>query len=188
MNKLIVHPTDMAQWLALIHEAQQHSCIQLHEELESYLVFLLMKYTGQPSMVSSVLGLEFLESSNCDGITRQQRMKDIGDKCLLFSGLFPERAKRRRVQLKYFIQLGQSAYSYVSCEEQDDTSQLYSELAIKFPTLREVIAAVRIHEQPQAQDLSQQFDLAKKHGPLTNVSESRELSLPSSDFNSSSKH
>ena len=39
MNTLILHPTDMSQWHALVYEAQANTQIILPENSESYLVF-----------------------------------------------------------------------------------------------------------------------------------------------------
>ncbi len=54
-NKLIVHPTDLAQWHALINEAQAMRSLQLAEDLESYVVFLLMRFTSRPEIASTIL-------------------------------------------------------------------------------------------------------------------------------------
>ena len=43
-ESLILHPTPMALWYSLICEAQKEVSVQLKTELESYLVFLLMRF------------------------------------------------------------------------------------------------------------------------------------------------
>src|SRR5437899_10481277 len=110
MSRLIIQPTEIAQWQELIKEAENSSQLVLNEELESYLVFLLIRFTGQPQLAKSVLALEFLENSRCLGQKQQEELRNVGDKCLLISGLFPGRAQRRRVKISYFVQLGQNAY------------------------------------------------------------------------------
>lgn len=42
--------------------------------------------------------------------SRSERLKDIGDHCLLFAGLFPQHAERRQVRLGHMVELGQNAY------------------------------------------------------------------------------
>ena len=50
MNKLILHPTDISQWHALVNEAQAATRLILNENTESYLVFLLMRFSqGSPA-------------------------------------------------------------------------------------------------------------------------------------------
>lgn len=160
MKKIMIHPTDTAQWLALLTEAQQSSSIQLHEEIESYLVFMLMRFMGQPDVANSVLGLEFLESANISGVKAQHQLRDVGDKCLLLSGLFPGRAERRQVKLSYFIQLGQSAYSTISYRSDDPESDLFSELSNRFVHMRDVLYALRVLSPDQpSMSLWQALDL-----------------------------
>src|SRR3990167_10994247 len=107
MARLILGPTSMAQWQKLILEAEQACAVNLDEHVESYLVFLLMRFIEKPEMVTSVLGLEFLEGTQDLSRAREEKLRDVGDKCLLFSGLFPGRAERRCVKVSYFVQLGQ---------------------------------------------------------------------------------
>ncbi|MGD9592818.1 MAG: hypothetical protein AB7V32_09890 [Candidatus Berkiella sp.] len=141
MPTLILHPTSTAQWHALLGEAQQASSIYLKEDLESYLVFLLMRFTGEPSVASSVVGLEFLRSYQQETLPFYQ-LKDVGDKCLLLAGLFPGRAIKRRVKLSYFVKLGQMAYSTIS-QSLSSQEELFIKLCIEFPKLMDVLGAMR---------------------------------------------
>ena len=100
----------MAQWQKLILEAEQACAVNLNEETESYLVFLLMRFIEKPQMVSSVLGLEFLEGSQDFSHAREEKLRDVGDKCLLLSGLFPGRAEHRCVDISYFIKFDMNQY------------------------------------------------------------------------------
>ena len=51
MSELYLQPTPVAQWHALVNEAQLGCDVELGEELESYLVFMLMRFsdTREPS-------------------------------------------------------------------------------------------------------------------------------------------
>jgi hypothetical protein len=44
MNTLVLQATPTAQWYTLIGEAEKVCSIQLNADLESYLVFLLMRF------------------------------------------------------------------------------------------------------------------------------------------------
>src|SRR5689334_10421216 len=111
MQSLILHPTATAQWHDLILTAQRTASIHLQEDLECYLVFLLMRFSDNPQLAGSVLGLDFLEAYSK---YRHQQLKEVGDKCLLYAGLFPGRAIKRRVKISYFVKLGQTAYATIS--------------------------------------------------------------------------
>ena len=88
MKSLVLQPTDTAQWHALVAEAQQACRHTLTETLESYLVFMLMRFTGRPDLVARAMALEFLDAQG-EGCQQPDMLRDVGDKCLLFSGFFP---------------------------------------------------------------------------------------------------
>jgi hypothetical protein len=160
MNRILVHPTDTAHWLALVTEAQASSQIELHEEIESYLVFMLMRFMAKPEMATNILGLEFLEGANCLGQQRHEQLRDVGDQCLLVSGLFPGRAETKQVRLSYFIKLGQSAYSIISSSETNHSNDLFGELSDRFVHMRDVLNAIRaLTANKGAMSFWQAFDL-----------------------------
>jgi hypothetical protein len=92
MSTLMLNPTSMAQWHKLVHEAELAIAEHLEEALESYLVFLLMRYTCQPALGTRVVALDFLEGMTTRGRSGQKKLRDVGDCCLLFAGLFRIRA------------------------------------------------------------------------------------------------
>lgn len=143
MSSLLLHPTEMAQWHALLVKAQQDLTIGLNEDLESYLVFLLMRYSQKPQIAKSVLALDFLNSAQNFTKGNSAPLQDVGDKCLLFAGLFPERAKQRRLTVTYFINLGQSAYGTLSNNYFDTNAELFSDLCEEFVLLTNILQATR---------------------------------------------
>ncbi len=153
MDSLILQPTSTAQWHMLVNEAIYASGVHLSEDLESYLVFLLMRYTKKNHLASSVLALEYLESQQNTGKRRQIALRDVGDKCLLFSGLFPGLALNRRVRVSYFVKLGQSAYWVLSDLADNGLSPLYHALCEDFVALMDVLHTFRSFDK-NAQILS----------------------------------
>ncbi len=141
-ESLILYPTDTSQWYALVNEAQAQQFCYLDESLESYLVFLLMRYTNQPQLLSSVLALDFLNSETMLGKQRFVKLRDLGDKSLLFAGLFPGIAQKKQVNINYFIDIGQSAYAMISIED-DSVADLYAGLCHEFKLLQNLLAAMR---------------------------------------------
>jgi len=139
MTKLVTYPTQTAQWQSLVADAQKACAQLLDENLESYLVFLLMRFLEKPEIANSVLGLEFLESLQQPA---HEKLRDVGDKCLLFSGLFPQHAERRRVKISYFVNIGQSAYANLSTLLQENAPGLYSNLSEGFVTMMDVLQSM----------------------------------------------
>ncbi|ASQ44817.1 hypothetical protein [Legionella clemsonensis] len=142
MKQLILHPTEISQWHALVNEAQASTHLVLNETTESYLVFLLMRFSQGPRLIESVIALDFLESMN-NPRRQVELLKDVGDKSLLFCGLFPGIAKKRRVSLEYFSDIGQAAYLTVGELYENQTADLYFQLSEQFLSLQQILRAMR---------------------------------------------
>ena len=108
MAELILEPTPQAQWQALVHEAQSACDRHLDETLENYLVFLLMRFADKPHCTARIMAADYLNSQTLPGEQRADKLRDVGDHCLLFSGLFPQLAERRLVRISYFVNIGRA--------------------------------------------------------------------------------
>lgn len=142
MSALVLEPTITAQWLGLIKEAESSSHLSLQEDLESYLVFLLVRFTQRPELAKSVLAMEYLQGFN-GAAGQSAKLQDVGDKCLLLAGLFPESAERKRVRISYFVELGQGAYSSVAELSKIEMAKLYHALCYDFVNLMDILHAAR---------------------------------------------
>ncbi|WP_367608021.1 hypothetical protein [Legionella sp. W05-934-2] len=143
MESLILHPTDMSQWHALVNEAQQRSQLMLKENTESYLVLMLMRYAQKPRLIESILAIDYFQSLDKPKKIQIDLLQDLGDKSLLFCGLFPGVASRRRVSISYYAKLGRSAYYSISeLVQQDDN--LFYHLGHQFQDLQMVLEHLRI--------------------------------------------
>jgi hypothetical protein len=143
MKKLILHPTDISQWHALVNEAQAATRLILNENTESYLVFLLMRFSQGPKLIESVVALDFLESMHKPRQLQLESLRDVGDKSLLFCGLFPGIAEQRHVSLSYFSDMGQAAYLTAGELQDNQTADLYFQLSAQFSTLQQILQAMR---------------------------------------------
>lgn len=143
MDKLITSSTSTTQWQNLVTEASRICKFSLSEELESYLVFLLMRFVTSPQMAQKVMGVEFLTSINRAGSLRSLALRDVGDQCLLYSGLFPGRARRRLVRVSYYVNLGKAAYASLAESSKYSDSGLFSTLAVRFVNLMDILQAMR---------------------------------------------
>lgn len=148
MDSLVVGPNTLSQWYDLIKEAGKASVIQLPEDVESYLIFLLIHFTNHPEIAKSVLGQEYLEGLERELKMRQMLLKEVGDQCLLMSGLFPSRAQRKRVKISYFVRLGQNAYTTLSQNARKEAVfALYGALSERFVAMMDVLQTMReLHE------------------------------------------
>ncbi len=142
MTGLVVQPTSTAHWHQLVGDAQKSCAVSLDEDMESYLVFLLMRFVACPELAASVLSLAYLEGLATSGRLRVDRLRDVGDRCLLFSGLFPGRARRRRVRVGYFVAIGQGAYAELA-QVAGAHGGLFARLRERFVAMMDVLAAMR---------------------------------------------
>jgi hypothetical protein len=143
MSSLLLQPTTTAHWHALVKDAKSTSHLTLDKELESYLVFLLGRFNQRPDIANCILATEFLASLEKRPINQRDSLREVGDKCLLFAGFFPEQAEKRRVKIKYFIELGQSAYVQVASLSKTRAASLYYALSGGFINLMEILHAIR---------------------------------------------
>jgi hypothetical protein len=143
MSKVILHNNSTAAWQELVVDAQQMRQMELNEELESYLVFMLMRFTEQASVHQQPIALDFLETLHSNGELQKTQLREVGDKCLLFSGLFPGIAERRRVKVSYYVDVGQSAYHLLAGLSNAVACDLFVQLAKRFVPLMDILQTIR---------------------------------------------
>lgn len=137
--KVLSNATPVAIWHEVILEAEGHCGTHLQTELEAYLVFMLVRYMNQPSIVQQIMASHFLEAIHAGYHESELLLQRVGDICLLFSGFFPGIAEKRKVNIPYFIQLGRTAYSTIS-QSNDD---IYHQLDLQFVPVMDVLQAMR---------------------------------------------
>lgn len=135
MIRIISNATSTVLWRNLVRDAARSAKIVLDEELESYLVFTLMRHLRDASMISRLLALDFLDALLLGGRQRERALGETGDRCLLIAGLFPGQAQRRHVSASYFLQLGIAAYRCRAEQARDALAELYGHLASAFTVL-----------------------------------------------------
>ena len=148
MSELVVRTSATAEWLSLVSEAESAAALHLDEEVQSYLVFLLMRFTEKPELAASVLAVEYLQGMRSVGNIGRDQLRSVGDKCLLYSGLFPRRAERRRVKISYFVDLGRSAYQQLSDRMEHNAAVIYHRLAGTFVSLMDILQTMRALGHP----------------------------------------
>ena len=143
MKQLMLEPTATAQWQSLVREAETVCHRHLGVELQSYLVFLLMRFVNRPEFAGTVMATEYLRTTQITGQAHIAGLRNVGDQCLLYSGLFPRRAERKLVRLSYFVELGRSAYDELASALAKQGADMYTQLSAAFVTLMEVLQTMR---------------------------------------------
>jgi hypothetical protein len=143
MTQLILEPTATAQWHALVSEAEVAAAQTLDETLESYLVFLLMRFVARPDLANRALAIDYLRGSAAQGQLQETQLRDVGDLCLLLSGMYPQHAGRRLVRVSYYVELGRGAYGQLAERLRHAGAGVYQQLCQGFVALMDVLQAMR---------------------------------------------
>ena len=130
-------------WQALVHDAGTRAGTPLDEMRESYLVFVLLRYQRDDSLLVRTQALEWLAAQACSGSQRADALRDVGDRCLLIAGLYPGLAERRRVGTDYFIDLGRGAYHEAAEASRNAYAALFEHLARSYRELVRILHCVR---------------------------------------------
>lgn len=143
MTRILTGAAPTALWHELIREAERNGSAPLDDDSESYLVFLLMRHLRDQGLASHVFALDYFEALHQARTQRQQQLRDLGDRCLLIAGLYPQQAQRRLVGLDYFLSLGSQAYAELAAATADALAELYRQLAAGYARLVRVLVEVR---------------------------------------------
>jgi len=140
-----------AQWHKLISDAQLECGIQLELPIESYLVHTLINYTQRPEITARIFAIDYLLAQQEQGQTRNLQLREIADQCLLYAGLFPQHAKRRHVSPSYYVNIGRSAYSDLSNDD-NAWSEVFANLSHHFITLMDTLLAIHHIDSKESDD------------------------------------
>lgn len=157
MSIFQANSTPLGLWHQLVQEAESACAKPLKEDVESYLVFLLMRYTDRPGMAKTACAADFLKAAELHPGGKAEALRDVGDKCLLIAGFFPGLATKRHVRVSYFVMLGQAAYEALAKMKGNN---MYHLLAEQFVNLMDILQAARgqTNKEPLLQPI-QAYDL-----------------------------
>jgi len=153
-KQLILDTSELSQWHTLVHEAELDYGCELGETMQSYLVFTLMRFAKNQQLNSHALAIDYLNSHHLPNSMRSEQLRDIGDQCLLVSGLFPQSAEKRQVGVTYYVDLGRSAYHHISTVTQQGIAELYQQLAESFILLMDLLQTIRQYSMPALQPIA----------------------------------
>ena len=164
MTQLQQHDSPIAQFHQLVVEAEDRTHLHLNEESESYLVFLLMRFSKSPRFAATPVAIDYLQCFESTGRVKIDQLRDVGDKCLLLSGFFPEQAEKRLVTIGYFINLGRTAYHEISTSVGQSVGELYLQLARQFVELMDILQSIRLLDSEKGFDPLLAMDLIQECG------------------------
>ena len=143
MGMIITENSTTELWVKLVQHAGETCQQELDVELESYLVFMLMRHIDDTGLADAVLGPRYLEGMQAQGQSGIQQLQDVADQCLLFSGLYPKRSRRRLVKAHYYVDLGRSAYMQLASRVKQVYAELYENLSRHFVEMMDILQALR---------------------------------------------
>ncbi|MEX1080674.1 MAG: hypothetical protein WD382_11315 [Halofilum sp. (in: g-proteobacteria)] len=163
MPRLKSEPTAIAEWHTLVQSAGADCGTRLDEPLEAYLVFMLMRFSTRTHLGRRAMALDYLAAVQQPG-GRPEHLRDTGDECLIVCGLFPQRARRKRVPFSYFVDLGRGAYGTLADRGAASEVEPFDALAARFITLMEILQAMRPVDHAQSLSPLDAAELAEQTG------------------------
>ncbi|PCI09302.1 MAG: hypothetical protein COB77_00335 [Gammaproteobacteria bacterium] len=162
-KQFILDSSELSQWHTLVLEAEQDYGVHLDEAMQSYLVFTLMRFARNNQLNTQAMALDYLTAHQLPNPLRSEQLRDIGDQCLLVSGLFPQSAAKRQVSVSYYVDLGRAAYQHIGEVTQQSIAELYQQLAESFILLMDLLQTIRQYTMPALQPMAA-FELWTKTG------------------------
>lgn len=153
-KQFILDSSELCQWHTLVQDAEQDYGCHLDESMQSYLVFTLMRFAKNQQLNSQALAIDYLTTHHLHNSLRNEQLRDIGDQCLLVSGLYPQSAEKRQVGVTYYVDLGRSAYHHISTVTQQGIAELYQQLAESFILLMDLLQTIRQYSMPALQPIA----------------------------------
>lgn len=151
----------------VVTDALEAVDLDASEPASWYLVGLLGEFT-KARLTDEPLGMKLAQPGENPG-ERVRNLKQVGDTSLYLAGFFSESLTRSLVDVDYYVGIGQSAYSQLArslgtaARAQRSITEVYEELAAKFPRFVDVLAAVRkrvsMLQLGQAPDIGRLYEM-----------------------------
>ncbi|MBC7690387.1 MAG: hypothetical protein H7222_01345 [Methylotenera sp.] len=166
---LVTQP--QAYFHELVQEALGHHQLKPQPETEMYLVNLLNQFMttdrlyardSEGHLKEEPLAFMVRDALEQDRPEAQRiLLRQVGDVSLYTAGFFQDSLNRKFVDLDYYIDMGGTAYKQVAARAEEQVLRsLYEELAHKFASFVEVLAAVSDRTaQKSEKDLLRMYEL-----------------------------
>ena len=151
MSEQILIGKTVHEWFReMVSDALSHRRLKIQEVTEFYLVNLLAGFlekerlfVEEPDGTLAVepLALILLRALDADRRTRAAQLKRLGDTALFVSGFFGDSLARSRVDVDYYISMGERAYGALA-ESERGLDALYEELSDRFGQFVDLFAEI----------------------------------------------
>jgi hypothetical protein len=125
----------------VVTEALEAVRLEAAEPTEWYLVTLLGDFT-RARLPDEPLALMLAQTDVGPG-ERVRTLKEVGDTSLYVAGFFAESLSRKLVDVEYYAGIGARAYGELANRLGGSLTEVYRELASKFPAFIEVLHEIR---------------------------------------------
>ena len=164
MSQIYPAQTVIEAWHQLLQDAGDRCHLSLDEEMQSYLVYMLMRHTEDVDIADNVMARRYLQGSRASGQQAIEQMRTVGDQCLLYCGFFTERCSRRNVLPRYYMDLGRTAYADLASRMSAGFAHMYEKLAQHFVALIDILLATRLLDPAQSINSALMIELARGCG------------------------
>lgn len=146
--KLTIQPNTTSEWYALVKETQCQLGVYFDDHVDNYIILTLDEFMSKGDLMATPLAVDFLKSLTRANSDSNQKLRNVGDRCLILSGLFPEHAEKINVSISYFNDIGQQAYLTLADRSNIKLDpSLFFRLGSKFIDIRDVLYAMRRFSQ-----------------------------------------
>lgn len=145
-----LHRTVTEFFHQVVTQALRSQQVDTSDDTECYLVHLLSGFTKAAKIDEEPLVLKLAQANAFAPEERVRTLKEVGDTTLYVSGFFADSLARKLVDVDYYMQMGGAAYGQASRlvattrgSHGDARSEVWAELADKFPQFVEVLHEIR---------------------------------------------
>lgn len=154
--------------------------VDVCDETVVYLTHLLTRYVRSDQLFDQDeeegMQIEPLAVLYCNAAgardlqARRDNLKKLGDLALFLSGWFSHNLERRRVGVRYYVQMGECAYEWLSeCRtatvRERVFSRIFQDLATHFNEMRDVISEIHMSVEARSDsDLLGLYELWRRSG------------------------
>ncbi len=147
-EELMQEPTTIALFVELVKLGEERTEQQLGVDLESYLVFTLLRFMQSTKLFSTTIGMEFIKAeTEYTSSKKEEALSTVGDVSLILAGLYPGRHKSLNVSSDYFSKIGRMAFfglsEHFERRKYLGKAKLYQNVGEGFLPMARVLAATR---------------------------------------------
>lgn len=142
-----------SEFYDIVSEKEKNAKIELSDYSKLYLMNLLKglieknDFFYRDIIGNDALAEAFMKALSEELLKKVQKIKAVGDLCLIYSGLFPDMLNKKLVDVDYFIQLGKVSFLtlhriYVTMNSLSDLKNLYYSIFLDFLKLVTVMIEI----------------------------------------------